>query len=70
MIANIICINIKITLPEMYELAQKLGNDVNKDGLKSFFAALDKDRSGTIDIQEFYIFWIWSMVKDGCNIIF
>jgi Ca2+-binding EF-hand superfamily protein len=49
----------------VYDLAHKLGKDVDQKGLTAFFTALDKDCSGTIDIQEFYTFWIWSMVKEG-----
>ena len=53
----------------MYDLAKKLGKDVDHEGLKVFFSALDKDRSGTIDVQEFYTFWIWSMVKETGRIL-
>ena len=47
----------------MYELNKKLGSEVSRNGLMSFFSALDKDRNGTVDVPEFYTFWIWTMVQ-------
>lgn len=51
----------------MLLLSRKIGYDVSSEGLGRFFAALDKDRSGTVDVQEFYTFWIWTMLKEGGN---
>ena len=46
-----------VTLDEIQALAKALGARMKKKQLKEMFADVDKDSSGTIDLEEFSVWW-------------